>query len=55
MWLNQTLQYGTLNGQPLSLIGAAIWLDEGTPWAVFTVEDVIYNADVREYLRATGP
>lgn len=55
LWLNQTLQYGTLNGQPLSVVGAVIWLDEGTPWAVFTVEDVIYNVDVREYLRATGP
>ena len=31
-----------------------IWFDEGTPWAVFTVEDIVYNADVQEYIRAKG-
>jgi hypothetical protein len=33
---------------------AATWMDEGKPWAVFTLEDVAYNVDVSEYIRASG-
>lgn len=44
----------TLNGQPFLTVGAAIWMDDGKPWAVFTVEDVAYNVDVKEYIRAKG-
>jgi hypothetical protein len=35
--------------------GAAIWMDDGKPWAYFTVEDIVFNVDVREYIRAKGP
>ena len=33
---------------------ATTWLDEGTPWAVWTIEDVVYNVDVSEYIKARG-
>lgn len=55
LWLaggNQ--QWGTVDGYKLPIRGAATWLDEGTPWAVFTVEEVVYNVDVDAYLRAKG-
>lgn len=55
MWLNQMLGWGTRDGKPFSEKGAAIWMDDGKPWAVFTVEDIVYNTDVGEYIRATGP
>jgi hypothetical protein len=55
LWINETLEWGDVNGQTTLTIGALTWLDEGTPWAVFTVEEVIYNADVSDYVRATGP
>jgi hypothetical protein len=29
-------------------------MHEGSPGAVFTVEDVVYNVDVTEYVRASG-
>ncbi len=34
--------------------GSAMWLDQGSPWAYFSVEKAIYNADVRQYIRARG-
>ncbi len=55
LWLNQILAWGTQDGKPFATAGAAIWMDNGKPWAVFTVEDVIYNLDVQTYIRAKGP
>ena len=48
------LTRGWYNGTTLPAIGAVTWFDDGTPWAVFTVEDLVYNVDVREYVRAKG-
>jgi hypothetical protein len=31
------------------------WLDEETPWLVLDLEDVAYNVDVSQYIRASGP
>lgn len=33
---------------------AVMWEDEGTPWAIFRINDVTYNADVTEYVHAGG-
>jgi hypothetical protein len=55
LWLNQSMEWGTLNGKQFNTVGAAIWMDDGKPWAVFRVEDIVYNMDVNEYIRATGP
>jgi hypothetical protein len=30
-------------------------LDEGSPWARLTTEQVVTNVEVAAYLRATGP
>jgi hypothetical protein len=53
-WLNEVKAWGEVSGFVLPAVGAATWEDEGTPWAVFTVEDVVYNVDVKEYVRAKG-
>ncbi|HLE15736.1 MAG TPA: hypothetical protein VI776_13395 [Anaerolineales bacterium] len=42
-------------GSELSASGSATWLDQGRPWAVFTVEDIVYNVDVSEYIQQRGP
>jgi hypothetical protein len=55
LWLNRALEWGPLNGVPTNLTGSAIWMDDGKPWAVFHVEDIRLNVDVREYIRAKGP
>ena len=41
-------------GRPFSANGAAIWMDDGKPWAVFHIEDVVYNVDVSDYIRVKG-
>jgi len=55
LWLNTAVQWGTVNGKTVPTVATVTWLDEGTPWAVFNVEDVVYNVDVQEYIRAKGP
>jgi hypothetical protein len=55
LWINESLQWSEIDGHTLPAIGAATWFDEGTPWAVFAVEDIRHNVDVDEYIRATGP
>lgn len=35
-------------------VGSAMWLDQGSPWAFFGVERIIFNADVSTYIRQSG-
>lgn len=35
-------------------VGAATWEDSGKPWAYFEAEDIRFNVDVTEYIRARG-
>ena len=53
-WLNEVLEWGSLNGNKIAVKSAITWHDEGTPWAVFTVEEIVYNMDVSEYILKTG-
>lgn len=55
LWLNEALEWNSINGSTVPAVGAVTWFDDGTPWAVFNVEDVVYNVDVQEYIRAKGP
>ena len=55
LWINEALKWETVNGNLVPFVGAVTWFDEGSPWATFTVEEIVYNADVEEYIRATGP
>lgn len=55
LWLNEALEWGTIDGHATFTTGAVTWFDEGTPWAVFNVEEMVYNVDVAEYIRAAGP
>lgn len=55
LWINEALTWGTVDGITTATLSAATWFDEGTPWAVFTVEDIRYNVDVEDYIQAKGP
>ena len=55
LWINEALQWGTVDGNTTPAVSAATWFDEGTPWAVFTVEEIRTNVDVEEYITAKGP
>jgi hypothetical protein len=55
LWINETLQWGAVDGNITPVVSAATWFDEGTPWAMFTVKDIRYNVDVGDYIQAKGP
>ena len=55
LWVNETREWGDINGQLGLRVGAITWMDNGTPWAIFTVEDIQYNSDVNEYITQKGP
>jgi len=38
----------------LPKVGSVYWLGDSKPWAIFTVEEIVYNVDVEEYVRARG-
>lgn len=54
LWLNDVLEWNTVNGYTIPKRAALTWFDQGIPWANFMVEDVVYNSDVKEYVRAKG-
>jgi hypothetical protein len=54
LWINEDREWSTINATPTMKVGAAIWMDDGKPWAVFTVEDIVFNVDVQDYIRAKG-
>jgi hypothetical protein len=54
LWMNTSVQWGAVNGYPLLQVGSATWMDDGKPWATFTVEDVVYNVDLKDYLLTKG-
>ena len=55
LWINEVVEWDSINGNLMPTVATPTWFEDGTPWVVFTVEDVIYNVDVREYIRARGP
>jgi hypothetical protein len=54
LWINEALTWEELEGQRTMTVGTATWFDDGTAWATFTVEEIVLNADVSEYIRAKG-
>lgn len=54
LWLSEVLEWGEVDGYTLPVRASLTWLDERTPWATWTVEEVVYNADVGADVRARG-
>ena len=54
LWLNQSVEWGIRDGKPFSTSGAVIWMNDDKPWAVFHVEDIVFNVGVSETIRAKG-
>lgn len=55
LWLNEAREWSAVDGHTTAAMSAATWLDEGTPWALFAVEEIRINVDIDEYIRARGP
>jgi hypothetical protein len=54
LWMTHALEYRELGGVLTNTVGAATWMDDGQPWALFTLEDARFNVDASAYVRATG-
>ncbi len=56
LWLAATQPSDTIEaaGAALETVGTATWQDQGKPWATFTTEEIVYNVDVRDYIRQKG-
>ncbi len=54
LWIIRSVEGGKIESTNLSAVGSVTWMDTGKPWAVFSLEDVVYNVDVSEYIRARG-
>ena len=44
-------EYGTVGGAIVPTVSSIQWSDMDAPWAVWTVEDIVYNADVSAAMR----
>ena len=55
LWITTNEAGEFIEGTKLTTIGSVTWLDQGKPWATFTLEEVNYNVDVSEYIRQRGP
>ncbi len=54
LWINEAREWRDIKGQTPMAIVTTSWFDEGTPWAVWATEEVVYNADVGQYIRPAG-
>jgi hypothetical protein len=54
LWRNEILGWRAFHGIRIPSPATVTWLDEGKPWSIWTVEDVVYNADVSAYIRSRG-
>jgi hypothetical protein len=53
-WLLQVLSWQTYQGMQIPYEMSVTWADEGTPWLVFTADEVVYNSDVSVTIRQRG-
>lgn len=54
LWLPEVVEWDTVNGSPTMSVTSITWFDEGKPWVVFNVEELVLNANIQEYIRARG-
>jgi hypothetical protein len=54
-WWGDFIYLTDQNGDPVLDSFTATWEDEGTPWLRIAFEDMVFNADVSEYIRQKGP
>lgn len=54
LWIAAGEGESTIGPAGTLAVGSATWLDQGGPWAYFETEDLRFNVDVSEYIRARG-
>ncbi len=53
-WSNVPLGWRSFHGVMIPSPASTTWQDEGAPWAVWTIEQVVYNVDVTDYFETRG-
>lgn len=54
LWICETMEWGLVNDRQILRVGALTWFGDAEPWAVFTIEDIVYNVEVEDYVRGQG-
>jgi len=54
LWIPIVDSWGSGADPFTGMEASALWVDQNGPWAYFTTDDIIYNGDVSEYIRARG-
>lgn len=54
LWINEAIAWKIFNNDINIPDGAITWFDQGRPWAIFRVGELIYNTDVDEYIQKKG-
>ena len=55
IWRNDVTKWADLDGRLMAIETELTWVDDGSPWAKLTTEEVVYNAEVDDYLLSRGP
>jgi hypothetical protein len=55
LWITRSEPGAFIPGTMLSASGSATWMDQGRPWALFNVEELLLNVDVAQYIHLRGP
>ena len=53
-WILEPYGWAEFEGVLIPSPAGVTWEDEGTPWLVVTIEDLVYNVDVAQYIRGRG-
>jgi hypothetical protein len=53
-WHNEVLGWKTFHGIKIPTPSTVLWRNQKVPWSEWHIEDVAYNVDVRDYIRARG-
>jgi hypothetical protein len=54
LWITKTENCLPSSTDHICSSGSVMWLDQGKPWAYFTVENIVYNADISSYILQKG-
>lgn len=54
LWITRNESLKVTPDSAVISTGSAMWLDQGSPWAYFNVEELIFNVDVSSYIRQKG-
>lgn len=55
LWINHARAWRDLGAGPVLVDASLTWFDEGSPWATFAVDEVVFGVDVDAYLQGRGP